>query len=83
MRLLSALLLAFVVNAAGRTAPCTGSYYLQPGFRVVRQQVRLKLQPDITSASAKYNKTDSNTIEFPLTIPADGEQTVIYSVHYA
>ena len=38
---------------------------------------------DIPSASAKWNKKDSNTIEFPVTIPAEGEQTVIYSVHYA
>ncbi|MGH9523835.1 MAG: DUF4139 domain-containing protein [Terriglobales bacterium] len=38
---------------------------------------------DITSSSAKWDKKDSNTIEFPVTIPADGEQTVIYSVHYA
>jgi hypothetical protein len=37
---------------------------------------------DITSASAKYNKKDSNTIEFPITVPADGEQVVTYSVHY-
>ncbi len=38
---------------------------------------------EITSASAKYTKKDSNTIEFPVTIAADGEQTVIYSVHYS
>ena len=38
---------------------------------------------DITSASAKYNKKDSSTIEFPITVAPDGEQTVIYSVHYA
>jgi hypothetical protein len=38
---------------------------------------------DLTSASAKYNKKDSNTIEFPITVAPDGEQTVIYSVHYS
>jgi hypothetical protein len=38
---------------------------------------------EISSASAKYNKKDSNTIEFPITVAPDGGQTVIYSVHYA
>ena len=38
---------------------------------------------DITSSSAKCEKKDSHTAEFPVTIPPDGEQTVIYSVHYA
>lgn len=38
---------------------------------------------EITSASAKYDKRDSNTVEFPTTIPADGEQTIDYSVHYS
>ena len=38
---------------------------------------------EITSASAKYNKKDAQTIEFPVQLPADGEQTLIYAVHYA
>ena len=38
---------------------------------------------DITSKSTKYNKKDSSTIEFPVTVPADGEQTVTYAVHYS
>lgn len=37
---------------------------------------------DITSSSAKYEKEDSHTAEFPVTVPPGGEQTVIYSVHY-
>jgi hypothetical protein len=37
---------------------------------------------DITSKSAPFNKRDSNTIEFPVNIPPDGAQTVIYTVHY-
>ena len=37
---------------------------------------------DITSTSSKFEKKDSHTAEFPLTIPPDGEQTLIYSVHY-
>lgn len=38
---------------------------------------------DITSSSTKYEKKDSRTVEFHVQIPADGEQIVIYSVHYA
>ncbi len=38
---------------------------------------------DIPSSSTKFEKKDSHTAEFPVTIPADGEQTVIYSVHYS
>jgi hypothetical protein len=38
---------------------------------------------DITSSSTKYQKKDSHTAEFPVTIPPDVEQTVIYSVHYS
>jgi hypothetical protein len=37
---------------------------------------------EITSKSAPFNKRDSNTIEFPVNIPADGAQTVIYTAHY-
>jgi hypothetical protein len=37
---------------------------------------------DITSSSTKYDKKDSHTAEFPVTVPPHGEQTVIYSVHY-
>jgi hypothetical protein len=38
---------------------------------------------DITSSSTKYEKKDSHTAEFPVTVQPDGEQTVIYSVHYS
>jgi len=37
---------------------------------------------DISSKSAPFNKRDSNTIEFPVSIPPDGAQTVTYTVHY-
>jgi len=37
----------------------------------------------ITSSSSKCDKKDSHTAEFLVTIPPDGEQTVIYSVHYS
>jgi hypothetical protein len=33
--------------------------------------------------SSKFNKKDAQTIEFPVTIAADGEQMVTYTVHYS
>ena len=37
---------------------------------------------DIASSSTDYKKTDARTIEFPVTIPPDGEKTIIYTAHY-
>ena len=37
---------------------------------------------EITSSSIKFDKKDSQTAEFHVQIPPDGEQTVIYNVHY-
>jgi len=37
---------------------------------------------DILEKSDPYRKTDSKTIEFPVTIPADGEKTITYTAHY-
>jgi hypothetical protein len=37
----------------------------------------------ITDANHKYNKKDAQTIEFPVTIAANGEAIVNYSVHYS
>ena len=37
---------------------------------------------EITSKSAPFRKRDSNTVEFPVQVPSDGSQTVIYTVHY-
>jgi hypothetical protein len=37
---------------------------------------------DITSKSAPFIKRNSNSIEFPVQVPPDGSQTVIYTVHY-
>ena len=37
---------------------------------------------DISAKSDPYRKTDSKTIEFPVTIPPDGEKTITYSAHY-
>jgi hypothetical protein len=33
--------------------------------------------------STEYRKTNAQTIEFPVTVAANGEQTVAYTVHYS
>ncbi len=38
---------------------------------------------EIREKSADFNKRDSNTIEFPLEVPAKGEATLTYSVRYS
>jgi hypothetical protein len=36
----------------------------------------------ITEKSADFTKRDSNTVEFPVTVPSKGETTLTYAVHY-
>lgn len=38
---------------------------------------------DVVEKSADFTKTDSSTVTFPITIPAHGQQTVSYTVHYS
>ncbi|MGB7602145.1 MAG: hypothetical protein WBM24_17690, partial [Candidatus Sulfotelmatobacter sp.] len=38
---------------------------------------------DIASSSVEYKKTDSHTIEFPVTVAPDEEKTVTYTAHYS
>jgi hypothetical protein len=49
--------------------------------RVVEHLYR-SLTWDIASSSTSYKKTDSPTIEFPVTIAPDGEKTITYTAHY-
>jgi hypothetical protein len=37
---------------------------------------------DILEKSDPFRKTDSKTVEFPITIPPDGEKTITYTAHY-
>ena len=37
---------------------------------------------EIQSNSDEYKKTDSHTIEFPVTIAPDGEKKITYTAHY-
>jgi hypothetical protein len=50
--------------------------------RVVEHLYR-SMNWDIASNSADYKKTDARTIEFPITIPPDGEKVVNYTAHYS
>ncbi|MFY9951425.1 MAG: DUF4139 domain-containing protein [Candidatus Sulfotelmatobacter sp.] len=38
---------------------------------------------NIASSSVEYKKTDSHTIEFPVTVAPDEEKTVTYTAHYS
>ena len=38
---------------------------------------------DVPARSDRFNKTDSRTIEFPITIPPDAEKTITYTAHYS
>jgi len=38
---------------------------------------------EIEHKSSDFTKLDSHTIQFPTEIPAKGEATVTYSVHYS
>ena len=37
---------------------------------------------ELASSSAEYKKTDSHTIEFPVTVAPDEERTITYTAHY-
>jgi Uncharacterized conserved protein len=50
--------------------------------RVVEHLYR-SLTWEIASNSSDYKKTDAHTIEFPVTIPPDGEKVVTYAAHYS
>lgn len=49
---------------------------------VVREHLYRWSNWEITEATADWEKQDARTIHFPLTVPADGERTVRYTVRY-
>ncbi|HEY6768262.1 MAG TPA: DUF4139 domain-containing protein [Candidatus Sulfotelmatobacter sp.] len=49
--------------------------------RVVEHLYRA-LNWEVVSNSADYKKTDSHTVEFPITIGPDEEKTITYTAHY-
>ena len=38
---------------------------------------------DIVERSSDFEKRDSSTVAFPVTVPAHGQQQVSYTVHYS
>jgi hypothetical protein len=38
---------------------------------------------EITAESADYTKRDSATVDFPITVPAEGDATLAYTIHYS
>jgi len=57
------------------------AHRLTVSVRVVEHLYRA-LTWDIASSSSEYKKTDSHTIEFPVTIAPDEEKTISYTAHY-
>ena len=51
-------------------------------IRVVEHLYRW-LNWDVPSHSDPFNKTDSKTVEFPVTIAPDAEKTITYTAHYS
>ncbi|WP_347262598.1 hypothetical protein [Rudaea sp.] len=49
---------------------------------VVREHLYRWTQWNITQASVKYEKKNSDTVEFKLDVPANGEATATYTVQY-
>ncbi len=50
---------------------------------IVRESLYRWSNWEITRKSSDFEKLDSRTIHFPVTIPADGEKTVTYTVRYS
>jgi hypothetical protein len=50
-------------------------------WQITEQQVK-PVAPPLNDQATNYTKRDSNTIEFPITVPPAGQTTVTYSVRY-
>ena len=53
------------------------------GRVIVKENLYRWVNWEITQKTQDYEKMDSRTIHFPVRIPADGEVTVRYTVHYS
>jgi hypothetical protein len=54
----------------------------QPQDVIVKENLYRWVNWEITSRSDDYKKIDARTIHFPVTVPAEGEKTVTYTVKY-
>lgn len=78
----------FHVNEKGRTIDESYEIKLsnqkaQPVILHVVEHMNRAQNWQITAKSHDYTKRDSATIDFPVQIPAKGEATLTYSVHYS
>ncbi|HVZ82441.1 MAG TPA: hypothetical protein VG893_02115 [Terracidiphilus sp.] len=77
----------FRVNRSGHTIDESFSIKLtnqkaQPVTVDVREPLYRGNNWEITEKSQTYTKLDSHTVQFPVQVPAKGETTLTYSVHY-
>ena len=77
----------FHVNNSARTSDESFAIKLtsakpEPTLVHVTEHLNRSQNWDITAKSAPYTRVDSNTIDFTITIPAHGETTLTYTVHY-
>jgi hypothetical protein len=49
---------------------------------LVRETLFRWAENDIVESTHRYDREDARTVHFPVTIAADGEQTVLYRVRY-
>jgi len=49
----------------------------------VVEHLNRSVNSQITEKSDDFTRRDSNTVEFPLTVPPHGEKTMTYTVHYS
>lgn len=78
----------FHVSESGRTVDETIQVKLtnqkpQPVVVTVLEHLYRGRNWEINDKSAVYTKVDSNTIQFPIQVPAKGESTLTYSVRYS
>jgi len=78
----------FHVNESGRTVDETIEIKLtnqkpQPITVTVVEHLYRGNKWEITDKSADYTRIDSNTIQFPIQVPAKGQSDLTYSVRYS
>jgi len=59
------------------------NHKVEPVNVIVKENLYRWTNWEITQSSHKYDKIDSRTIHFPVTIEKDGEVTITYTVHYS
>ncbi len=78
---------AFSVESGRRTMTesieiVVKNHKAEPVTVTVRENLYRWTNWELTAKSDEFTKVDSNTIHFPVTVPADGSKTVTYTVRY-